>query len=164
MTNNDILRRIRFALDIKYTEMIEIFALATYKMKQAVLVNMLKQEEDPNFHECSDRVLELFLDGLITQKRGAKDLKPGQQPPRAERVDNNLVLRKIKIALSLRDTDMVEILKLANFAVAKSEVNALFQRKEHKNYKECGNQFLRNFLVGLTKKLRKVSPKDKPAK
>lgn len=159
MDTNDVLRRLRFALNIKYSEMIEIFALAGYKMKQAVLVNMLKQEEEPDFFECSNKVLELFLDGLIIQKRGPREDKPGQKPPRPQKFDNNLILRKIKIALALRDTDMVEILKCANFLVNKAEINALFQRKNHKNYKECGNQLLRNFLVGLTKKLRKPPQK-----
>ncbi len=157
MINNDILRRLRFALNIKYSAMIDIFALADYQMKQAVLVNMLKQEDETDFFECSDKVLELFLDGLIIQKRGPREEKPGQKPRKAaERLDNNLILRKIKIALALKDTDMVDILKQAKFKVTKSEINALFQRKGHKNYKPCGDQFLRNFLVGLTKANRNV--------
>ncbi len=155
MDNNDILRRVRFAMNIKYNDMIGIFALAGYKMKQVVLVNMLKPEDDPDFHTCSDTVLNLFLDGYITSKRGPSDKKA----PAISRLNNNLILRKLKIALSMKDTDIVETLAAADFLATKSEINALFQRCTHKNYKECGDQILRNFLVGLTKKNRKQSPK-----
>ena len=70
-------------------------------------------------------------------------------------MDNNMILRKLKIALELKDTDMVEIFELADFKVSKSEVKAIFQKKEHKNFKFCGDQMLRRFLTGLTKKYRK---------
>lgn len=157
MTNNDILKRVSFAFNMSYETVIKVYALTGYKMKLAVLVNMLKKEEDPNFHECSSIVLELFLDGLIAFKRG---VKPGQdpkdQPKRTGDLNNNIILRKIKIALALKDFEVVEILDLADFKVTKSEVNALFQRTTHHNFQECGDQLLRNFLVGLTEKLRQV--------
>ncbi len=159
-----MLRRLAFAFAMSYETVVQVYALTGYRMKVAVLVNMLKKEEDPDFFECSDTVLELFLDGLITYRRGAKDgAAPGMPttPVKKERLTNNMILRKIKIALSLKDFDVVSILLAANFKVTKSEVNALFQRKEHRNFQECGNQLLRNFLVGLTEKLRKVSERKK---
>lgn len=69
-------------------------------------------------------------------------------------MNNNEILRKIKIALELKDTDMIEIFELANFKVSKSEVSAFFRRQDHKNFKHCGDQMLRRFLEGLTKKFR----------
>ena len=62
---------------------------------------------------------------------------------------NNDILKKLRVALKLRDEDIIEILKLVDFPVSKSEVNALFRTEDHPNYKECGDQLLRNFLNGL---------------
>ena len=67
---------------------------------------------------------------------------------------NNDILKKLRIALTLQDSDIVEILKLADFEVSSSEVNALFRNPEHKNYRECGDQLLRRFLDGLIIKNR----------
>jgi uncharacterized protein YehS (DUF1456 family) len=157
MTYNDLLKRISFAFGMSYETIIKVFALSGYTIKLHVLVNMLKKEEDPAFQECSPIILEHFLDGLITWKRGEKpgnDSKP--QPERLGKLNNNIILRKLKIALALKDFEVVEILKLADFKVTKSEINALLQRPSHHNYQPCGDQLLRNFLVGLTEKLRQV--------
>ncbi len=62
---------------------------------------------------------------------------------------NNDILKKLRIALELKDTDIIEILKLAGFQITKSELSALFRTPDHRNYKECGDQILRNFLNGL---------------
>jgi len=62
---------------------------------------------------------------------------------------NNDILKKLRVALKLKDDDIIQILKLAEFSLSKSEVNALFRSEEHPNYKECGDQVLRNFLNGL---------------
>ncbi|MDD2303583.1 MAG: DUF1456 family protein [Prolixibacteraceae bacterium] len=62
---------------------------------------------------------------------------------------NNDILKKLRVALKLRDEDIIEILKLVDFEVSKSELSALFRAEDHPNYKECGDQLLRNFLNGL---------------
>jgi uncharacterized protein YehS (DUF1456 family) len=62
---------------------------------------------------------------------------------------NNDILKKIRVALELKDEDVVKILKLADFDISKSELNALYRKPDHPNYKECGDQLLRNFLNGL---------------
>ena len=62
---------------------------------------------------------------------------------------NNDILKKLRVALSLKDEEIIEICKKADFDVSKSELSALFRREEHPNYKPCGDQFLRNFLNGL---------------
>ncbi len=62
---------------------------------------------------------------------------------------NNDILKKLRIALKLRDEDIIEILKLVDFQVSKSELSALFRTEDHPNYQECGDQLLRNFLNGL---------------
>jgi len=62
---------------------------------------------------------------------------------------NNDILKKLRIALHLKDTDIIEILKLADFEITKSELSALFRSEDQRNYKECGDQILRRFLNGL---------------
>jgi len=62
---------------------------------------------------------------------------------------NNDILKKLRIALNLKDTDIIDILKLADFDISKPELSALFRREDHVNYKECGDQILRRFLNGL---------------
>jgi uncharacterized protein YehS (DUF1456 family) len=62
---------------------------------------------------------------------------------------NNDILKKLRIALELKDDDIIHILKLADFTVSKSELSALFRKDDHPNYVACGDQLLRNFLQGL---------------
>lgn len=62
---------------------------------------------------------------------------------------NNDILKKLRIALELKDDDIIHILKLADFTVSKSELSALFRKDDHPNYMACGDQLLRNFLQGL---------------
>lgn len=75
---------------------------------------------------------------------------------------NNDILKKIRVALELKDEDVVKILKLANFEITKSELNALYRKPDHPNYKECGDQLLRNFLNGLITYKRGPMPEKKP--
>ena len=157
MTNNDVLRRIRYALNINDSTMIEIFKLAEYEMDQVTLTAILKKEEDKGYVACSDRILGYFLDGLILHKRGKKETEPGQAKKAASPLTNNAILKKLRIALELKEDDMLGVLKLADIAVSKSELTALFRKQGHKNYKECGDQFLRNFLNGLFIRYRKQS-------
>lgn len=159
MTNNDILRRIRYALNFKDSMMVKIFSLASYEIDVQTVLNMLRKEEDTGYQECSDEVLVKFLDGLIVFKRGKRDNSDTKQVISDSRLNNNEILKKLKIALELKVEDIIEIMKLANFKVTKSELGAIFRKKGHKNYKECGNQFLRNFLVGLTERYRKQNKK-----
>jgi uncharacterized protein YehS (DUF1456 family) len=64
-------------------------------------------------------------------------------------MSNNDVMKKLRVALKLNDTDIVEILKLVDFAITKSELGAIFRNEDHPNFKPCGDQILRNFLNGL---------------
>ena len=75
---------------------------------------------------------------------------------------NNDIFKKLRVALMLRDDEIVEILKLADFNISKSELGALFRKEDHPNYMECGDQILRNFLNGLVIHLRgtKENPKN----
>lgn len=156
MNKNDIIRRLRYALSISNTEIAEIFKLSGFSIKESEILNILKKEDEAGFTECSDNVLELFLDGLIVSKRGEKDPVENQTAPiKSERLSNNQVLKKLKIALNFKDNDMIEMFRLSESEISKPELSALFRKKGHKNYKVCGDQILKNFIKGLTVYYRK---------
>jgi len=75
---------------------------------------------------------------------------------------NNDIFKKLRVALMLRDEQIVEILELVDFRISKSELGAFFRDEKHPNYVECGDQVLRNFLNGLVIHLRgtKENPKN----
>jgi uncharacterized protein YehS (DUF1456 family) len=150
VTNNDILRRIRYALDISDQTVIGIFSLSGHSIEPSVLNSLLKKEDEAGYLDCSDILMVFFLDGLIIHKRGQKDSAFGYAAKSDVALTNNSILKKLRIALELKEDDMISIMKLVDIAISKSELSALFRNKEHKNYKECGDQFLRNFLKGLT--------------
>lgn len=104
-------------------------------------------------------MLESFLNGFIIFKRGYQDPKPGQSIQPAPSLNNhetvnNILLKKLKIALSLTSEDMIDILKKAGINITKGELSALLRKAGHKNYKECGDKYARNFLKGLAIKYR----------
>ena len=150
MTNNDILRRLRYALDISNPVMIKIFKLSEHEIDLSGLTAILKKEDEEGYVECSDKVMELFLNGLIVHRRGRKETAPGQAKKSDSPLTNNAILKKLRIALELKEDDMIGILKLAGVNMSGHELTALFRKEGHRNYKECGDQFLRNFLKGLT--------------
>ena len=154
MTKNDILRRVRYALDINDPTMLEIFKLAGHDIEQSGLINLLKKENEEGYVDCSDNVMGLFLDGLIFHKRGRQETRHGEEKKSGPRLTNNAILKKLRIALELKEDDMVGILKLAGSDISTSELTALFRKEGHRNYKDCGDQFLRNFLKGLTIRYR----------
>ena len=151
MNNNDVLRRIRYSFDYKESKIIEIFDLADLKVTREQIRNWLKKDDDPAFQECSDLQLATFLNGLIYDRRGKKE---GQQPIPEQRINNNIIFRKLKIALDLKAEDILEILKLTDMHISKHELSALFRKPGHKHYRNCMDQILRNFLNGVQLKYR----------
>ena len=145
MTNNDILRRLRYALNLKNEDMIRLFLQAGRPMTPADLDLLLKKEDEPGWIECPDPLLQSFLDGLILERRGPRDSSPGEDV-----LDNNTILRKIRIALEIKDTDMLAILAAGGMNVSKNELTALFRKPGHRNYMRCQDQLLKKFLKGLT--------------
>ncbi len=151
MTNNDILRRIRYTFDFNDTKMMAIFALADYTVSREQLSDWLKKEDDPAYKNCSDTQLAIFLNGFINERRGKKD---GPQPAPEKDLTNNIIFRKIKIALDLKNEDVLSIMSLANLPISKHELSAFFRRIDHKHYRACKDQILRNFLAGVQAKYR----------
>ena len=150
MTNNDILRQLRYALNINDSRMIEIFKLADHEIEQSNLTGLLKKEDEEGFVNCGDAVLGYFLDGLILHKRGRKEIKPAETRKSDTQLTSNAILKKLRIALELKEDDMLAILRLAGVDISKPELTALFRKEGHRNYKECGDQFFREFLKGLS--------------
>ena len=155
MTNNDILRRFRYAVDLSDAAVIEIFKLVDVTITPQQLTNFFQREEEAGYQELSPELMYHFLDGLIIYTRGKKEEKLGDTPKPQMPLNNNLILKKIRIALELREEDMLELFDKAQFTISRSELSALFRKKGHKNYKDCGDQLLRNFLKGLTLHNRK---------
>ena len=147
MINNDVIRRIRYALNLNDHSMIDIFALSDYEITRETLLTLLKKDNEEGFVAMSNAQLTAFLDGLITYKRGKSD-KPVAHA-NAE-LDNNAILRKLRIALEFKEEDMLSTLKTADFELSKQELSAFFRHEGHKHYRKCGDQILRNFLQGLT--------------
>ena len=156
MTNNDVLRRIRYIFDYNDTTMIAIFELADHKVSREQISDWLKKDDDPTYRALTDTQLAIFLNGLINHKRGKRD---GPQPAPEKSLNNNIVFRKLKIALNLKEEDTLAILELANLRISKHELSAFFRRADHKHYRACKDQVLRNFLKGLQLKYR---PAEKP--
>ena len=151
MTNNDVLRRIRYVFDFTDSKMIAVFRSADHQVTRAEISDWLKKDNDPAYQKCSDALLATFLNGLINEKRGRKE---GPQPEPEQRLNNNIVFMKLKIALNLKAGDVLQIMDLANFSISKGELSSFFRRPGHKHYRECKDQILRNFLKGMQLKYR----------
>ncbi|MDH5517434.1 MAG: DUF1456 family protein [Gammaproteobacteria bacterium] len=151
MINNDILRRLRYSFDFNDDKMIAIFAAADADVSREQVSDWLKQEEDPAYQAINDVLFASFLNGLINEMRGKKD---GPQPEPEKRLSNNIVFRKLKIALNLKDDDILELMALADFNISKHELSAFFRKVGHKHYRECKDQILRRFLQGVQSKYR----------
>ena len=155
MTNNDFLRRLRYALNIKDNIMIQIFKKGNIIVTREDIIDYLKKDIDDGFKKLSNNDLISFLDGLIIQKRGNRE--DGTPVPTIKITKNNLnniLLRKLRIALAFKSYDMIRIFKLGGIEISEGELSALFRNENHKNYKECGDKYVRVFLKGLTEYCR----------
>ena len=149
MTNNDVLRRLRYTFNFQDDKMISIFAQGELKADRSQISCWLKKDDDTEFKPCHDLDMARFLNGLINEKRGKKE---GAQPEPETKLDNNIIFRKLKIALNLKDTDILELLSSAGMTLSRHELSAFFRKKGHKHYRDCQDQVLRNFLNGVQTK------------
>ncbi len=146
MINNDVLRSVRYSLDLGDHHVVTLCQLAdpAFAVDTEQVKAWLRRDDEAGFEAMNDSALAHFLDGLIVHLRGRDE----SQPQRAveTRIDNNLVLKKLRVAFQLRDVDLMEIFASAGFNVSKSEIGALFRQPGHTNYRRCLDQMLRNFL------------------
>jgi uncharacterized protein YehS (DUF1456 family) len=150
MNNNDTLRRLRYALNITEAQVAKTIARTGNEASPAQVERWLKRDDEDGFIEISDATLCSFLDGLIIEKRGSRP--DGSVPEPLEFLSNNEVLKKLRIALELRDEDMNAVFKEAEFVVTKAELGSFFRKEGHRNYRKCPEQVLRKFILGLGKK------------
>lgn len=163
MNNNDRLTRLRYALDIKDTDMLTIFEMGGVKLTKDELRDFMeklpkenKLEDNDYKSDLSDEKFERFLNGLITSQRGVREGDKSQ--PKLElnaHNANNITLKKVKIALSLNSHDILDILEQAGLTISNSELSAVLRKEGHRNYKPCGDRYMRNFLKGLALDYRK---------
>lgn len=171
MDNNDILIRLRYALDIKDTDMVKIFKLGGFDVTREEVRKILIKTKDSKEEDvepddinqdnipCNHMMLESFLNGLIIHKRGRQESDAGEteRPPMMIKGDgsvNNVLLKKLRIALTLTSDDMIQILDDAGVIISKGELSALLRKEGHHNYRECGDRYARNFLKGLGMRYR----------
>jgi len=129
--------------------MVALFALADETVTREAVSQWLKKDADKDFVQCSDTQLALFLNGFISEKRGKKE---GTQVTPERRLTNNIILIKLKIALNLQAEDLIALLETVDFRLSKPELSAFSRKADHKNYRECKDQVIRNFLYAIDKK------------
>jgi uncharacterized protein YehS (DUF1456 family) len=152
MNNNDILRRLRFAINLSDARMVTTFALGGYETDEIGVRGLMAREDDPELVFCDGDTLSAFLDGLIIDRRGPRD--PGAPVPAPSELNNNQILKKLRIALNFREANMLSILAKGGHVMSKHELTALFRKPSHKHFREAGGQVVRRFLYGLTAELR----------
>ncbi|MEZ4918127.1 MAG: DUF1456 family protein [Saprospiraceae bacterium] len=159
MDNNDVLRRLRFTFDFSDSKMMQLFKQGGLEVSRAEISAWLKKEGDPEGKQLYDVQMATFLNGLIIEHRGKKE---GEIPKAEKRLNNNLVFRKLKIAFSLKDEDILDLYDLAGVRISKHEISAFFRKPTQSQYRLCKDQFLRSFLQGLQMKHRPVTAADEP--
>jgi len=147
INTNEILYRIQKALNLTAEEMIEAYKLEEYTMEASHLESLLKRRQEKDFILCSYEELGLFLDGLVTLKRGPSPKKANEEE--VIELTNNLILKKLRIALELKEAETEIIFGLADIELSKQQLASLFRKEGHKNFKACSDELLMAFLEGL---------------
>ena len=161
MHNNDVLRRVRYALDLSDAAVVELMELGGRPITRPALASMFQRDDAPDFLPADDHTIIALLDGLILKNRGPRE---GASAPAVVHLDNNLILQKLRIALTLREDDLIAVMKTAGVVVSRGELSALFRAKGHSNYRPCLDQFLRSFLAGVAEtRQRGVSTRTRGA-
>jgi len=151
MKNSVVLRQLRYIFDLNDDQMVDLFAQAEIKVTRPQVINWLKKEDHEDFIEIPDTDFASFLNGFINHKRGKRE---GPQPAPEKRLNNNIIFRKLKIALNFKDTDIIDTFNLVDMWVSKHEISAFFRNPKQNQYRACEDQLLRNFLHGLQVKYR----------
>jgi len=148
MTNNDTLRRLRYALNIDDAKVADIITLTGRATTADEVSRWLKREDEAGYSDLTHENLCRFLDGLIIEKRGPHP--SGSIPEPLAFLPNNEILKKLRIALNLKDDDVLAVFKKAGFVVTRAELGSFFRKEGHRNYRKCPEQVLRKFIHGLS--------------
>lgn len=150
MTNNDVFRNIQQVLGLNESTIVNIFELAEYPIDKTTVSNFLKNENETGYTECIDNYLTLFLNGLITYRRGKGEQNQVQRNQTFPPLTNNSIYKKLKIAFDLKEDDLLELMSLADYPISKNELSAISRKPGHKHYRACSDEFLASLLNGLT--------------
>lgn len=148
MTHNDVLRSLRYLLNVSDSKLGDIVRLGGGEVSQSDLVAFLKKEDEEGYRECGQDLMARFLNGLVIYKRGQDQSRPPQ--PVEVPVTNNIILKRLRVAFELKDSDIITLIEKNGLRVSKGELGAFFRRPDHRNYRACGDQFLRNLIKGLS--------------
>ena len=147
ISTNEVMYRIQKALHFSLDEMLETYTLENYAITRSHLESLLKRRQDDGFMLCSYEELGVFLDGLVTLKRGPSPKNKNEDE--IVELTNNLILKKLRIALELKESEMEIIFGLADIELSKQQLASLFRKEGHKNFKACSDELLMAFLEGL---------------
>jgi len=147
MQINDILFKLQKAISLSEEEMIQAYALADYDMTKERLESILKRRQDKGYAEATYEELGVFLDGLVLLKRGPSDKVARDDETVA--LSNNLILKKVRVAMELKEPELVILFALAEVELSKRQIGALFRKEGTKNFKACSDELLIAFLEGL---------------
>lgn len=145
---NDILFKIKTALSLDDDSIIKAYTLAEYEMSQERLTSILKRHQDKGYEEATYEELGLFLDGLVLLKRGANN-KEKKEDDEVVALTNNLILKKLRVALELKEPELIILFALAEVNITKRQIGSLFRKEGSKNFKSCSDELLLSFLEGL---------------
>ena len=147
MQINDILFKLKKALQLDMETMIKAYALADYEMSKERLESILKRRQDKGYEEATYEELGIFLDGLVLLKRGSSDKVASDDD--AVALTNNLILKKVRVAMELKEPELLIIFGLAGLDLTKRQIGSLFRKEGTKNFKACSDELLMVFLEGL---------------
>ena len=116
-------------------------------MEASHLDSLLKRRQDKGFKMATYEELGVFLDGLVKLRRGPSPQKSNEDE--AVELTNNLILKKLRAALQLKDHELQIIFALVDVELSKQQLSSLFRKEDHKNFKPCSDELLESFLEGL---------------
>lgn len=172
MDTNDLNRRVRFALAMDDSDVIDCYRHVGYKASIELVKAWRIKLGEPDYVPCPPAAIHAMLNGVVIQRRGPKEPPAVSTPPSTEKsaeasserqtggaatpsdestaiVDNNEILKQIRIAMSLRTNDVLNLINSSGGKLSKGELNALFRNPSARNYRRCGDQVLRWFLSAL---------------
>jgi uncharacterized protein YehS (DUF1456 family) len=147
LNTNDILYKIQKALNLSSEDMLKAYDLEAYDMDKTHLEALLKRRQEKEYKLCSYEELGVFLDGFVVLKRGPSPKTSNSDE--AVELTNNLILKKLRIALELKEPETEIIFGLGEADLSKQELKSLFRKETHKNFKACSDELLNAFLDGL---------------
>ncbi len=153
MKNSYVLSRIKFAFQLDNEKILEVFALVNNDISFKDLQLLLDQAEDDNKKDCGANILSDFLDGLITDRRGPSDSKNNSKKKKVQKISNNTVLKKLRIALDMKEEAILAVFEMGEVELTALELGSFFRKHGNKHYRACDDRLLDLFFDGLELKL-----------